>query len=148
MEKTLQDKFKKELNEHYLSTAFEAFANYALLGKKSGENTAAEKNYTERIKECEIKLAEATDYEIQKSLKKDIQRYKDAAKSTRDVLKRIHDESAQWQTKASAALERADFVLTFKVNTPEEIAEAKQKREDAAKAKVDGSTVDTVAEAK
>lgn len=138
MDHTLQDKFRKKINEEYLEEAFACFSNFDMLGEKNAGYIKARQDYESKIKATEKAIADAISlppserYDKQKALKKDLKNYKDALTATIDVGKKTEDEASKWQDRACTHLERAAHVLRFKLNTPEQIADNKKKREEVA----------------
>ena len=125
MNEKLQIEFRKKLHEQYLEGAFEFFSNYDLLGEKNASYIKQREDYEKRIKEAQNRIKATSDYDLRKSLQEDVKNYKQALDATKMVGEKTEKEAGQWREKAITYMERAEHVLKFKLNTPEQIAEAK-----------------------
>ena len=132
MDPILQEKFRAEIHEGYMKNAFECLANFSLVSQKNGQLVVQRKDYQKRLKEAQERLAnpagETSDakYKSKKAAQDDIKKYKDALEATRKSGEKVENEAIDWREKAMTIMERAEFISTFKVNTPEEMEALKK----------------------
>jgi hypothetical protein len=144
MDKNLQDKFRLELMETYLKSAFEALGNYSFYGRRYSviekqvvELEKKQGEYNDKIKI----ISELPDNhtkqnkDLIKQLKKDVETFDKQIESVSGAMKKVWEEAVGWQEKGSRLLDMAENFKEFKLKTLEEIEADKLKKNEVESAK-------------
>lgn len=135
MEKELQESARTKLIEGYSQYAFEQMALYTFWGKKYEAVQKQAQENSDRITAIEAEVKEILgrpDYQTVanrnrvKVLKGDIEKYRKNITATAKGREDLEKKLVGYQQKAGETLEQIEEIRSFKLRTPEEVAEAKR----------------------
>ncbi len=137
MDQAFQTEFQATLFKKYQQRAFEGFALYAFWGGKFDVVQKEMAGYKSRSAEAMKKALElrATgkkeDRDQAKLHEEDAGKFDELVKSLGPIHNKLMDEATTYKKEAMDALEQAEIMKTFKLNTPEEIDATKKEAAEA-----------------
>lgn len=135
MDTEAQNKYRSALIEKYEQRAWECLALYSYYGEQYSnvEKQLAEKENLIKVAEADIRNIQALPdhHTVEnknkvKGLKEDCVKYEKFIENVSPLAKTLYEKAATYQEESGRALEIVARFQTFKVKTPDEIAEAKK----------------------